>query len=111
MATEEQIPKKKKIDPIMASAMVVVALFFDLLSLIPIVSILTTITFSWMIMPTWFWLLGFDPFEKKRLGVTGVTSLLEITPIVSMLPCLTIGLIANIMMINNETLQKIQKII
>ena len=111
MATDEKTPQKKKIDFIMASAMVVVALCFDLLSLIPIVSILTTITFSWMIMPTWFHFLGFDPFERKRLGVTAVTSLLEIIPVVSMLPCLTIGLIANIIMINSETLQKIQKIV
>jgi hypothetical protein len=100
-------PKKKKIDPIMASVMIVTALCFDLLSLIPIVSILTTFTFTWMIMPTWFWLIGFNPFEKKRLGVNGVTSILEIIPVISMLPCLTMGLIANIIMINNENLAKI----
>lgn len=98
--------KKKKIDFVMASAMVLMALCFDLLSTIPIVSILTSFTF-WMITTTWFYLMGINPFEGRRLGVMGVSAIAEIIPIISIFPGLTVGLIVSIIMINNETLAKI----
>ena len=100
--------KPKKIDIITASVMVVIALAFDLLSLIPIVSILTGFT-AWLIFLVWFYLLGFDPFEKRRLGVAMSSFVLEIFPIISILPLITAGLITNIIMINKEVSKRVVK--
>ena len=66
--------------------MLLVALIFDLLSLIPILNFVVWV-FAWLTFWFWFKMKGISLItDKKRLLTVGGVSLIEIIPAISMLP-------------------------
>lgn len=91
--------KEKKIGLLNAGAMTVVAVLFDILSFIPYLNILTGIL-AWTIFTIWFFILGFGFINIRRFGIMLASLATEVTPFASMLPTLTVGVVAMILMIN-----------
>lgn len=73
------------------------ALFFDLLSIIPFLGSIAWVTFT-----IWFYLLGVSPFNVRRLAVIGTSVIIEMFPKLSLIPSVTIGVIAIIVMVKSE---------
>ncbi len=95
--SEEQ-PKRNRIGLATIIFMPVVALFFDLLSLL----IPGAGAMGWIVIGIWLLLLGVSPFTIKRLATAGVSALVEIIPILSVLPSVTVGVIVIIGMVKSE---------
>lgn len=86
--------------------MLLVASFFDLISLIPFVNIISSVI-AWMIFTVWFYFLGAGLLNTKKLATVSLSFLAELIPFVSMLPLITTGVFILIFMQNNPVLGKL----
>lgn len=90
---------KHKIGMFSSIAMIVVALFFDLLSLIPFLNIIIALV-AWCIFFLWFFLMG-TSFDKhpETLAIAGGCFVFGLIPFFSALPEITAGIVANLLII------------
>lgn len=94
-----------KIGVVTASAMVVVAIIFDLIGSIPVVSIVSS-TMSCLVFGTWFYFLGAGLVNPKKIATIGLGFLSKIIP-GNILPTTTIGVCAFIFMQNHPFVAKV----
>lgn len=87
-----------------AAAMITLALVADVIgALLGLIgaSILIVIPF-WIIMYLWFTLLGISLMNARRLGTAITGSVIEMIPVLNILPGFTVAIIAIIIMIKSE---------
>ena len=72
--------------------MLVFAILFDILSLVPILNIFT-LFMGQSLFAAVFWLNGVKILEKKKLLTFVSASIVEVAPIISWLPGITLGVI------------------
>ncbi len=92
---------RNRISKKQAVALMIVALVFDILSLIPVVNWIVWIL-NWIIFPLWFKLQGVSYIKGKRLALAGLSSIIEIIPILSILPGYTVSMIFMIRNVRHE---------
>lgn len=93
--------KPQRIDNITAGLMITVAVVFDLISLIPVVNIISAVAAT-LIFGLWFLLLGIGFANPKRIATWATGLLVEAIPFLSILPGLTIAVAVTIFMIKLE---------
>jgi len=72
-------------------SMVLVAILFDILSLIPLVNIIVSI-FAWMTFSFWFWIHGVKyTSNAKNLFYLATGLIIEALPFASILPAITVA--------------------
>ncbi len=98
-----------KINGLSAIGLTVVALVFDILSLVPLLNIITGLV-GWFIFSLWFFLLGFGLLEGRRLVTIMSSMIIEVVPLLSWLPTMTIGVIALILMVNLKGVLPLPKV-
>ncbi|MEK7650794.1 MAG: hypothetical protein AAB364_02930 [Patescibacteria group bacterium] len=98
---EEEQEAQKRPDRIGLATMIfapMLALLFDLFSsFIPIVG-----SIFWIVFAIWFFILGISPLNLKRLATMLSSVVIELIPLVSILPSITVGVIAIIVMVKLE---------
>lgn len=77
------------------------ALFFDLLSLIPFLNVIVA-PIAWITVTLWLYLEGVSPLSGRRLATIGVSFIVGLIPILSMLPEITLAVVAIILMVKLE---------
>jgi len=95
--------QRNRIPASTARAMLAIALVFDLIGVIPLVNILSTIA-TWIIFPVWFWRRG-AKFTKspKMIGYSAVSFVVGLIPLINkILPELFLGVYMNIRLIKKE---------
>ncbi len=98
-----------KISGLNAIGLVIVSLFFDILSFVPLLNIITGLI-GWFIFSLWFFLLGFGLLEGRRLVTMMSSMIIEVVPFLSWLPTMTIGVIALILMVNLKRVLPLPKV-
>jgi|SRR3989338_3676382 len=93
--------RPKRIDNLTAGFMITTAVFFDLVSLIPIVNIIST-PIGYFIIFWWFYNKKVKLFNLKGTIWALVTGTIEFIPAVSILPSITVYTIRTIMMVKSE---------
>ena len=91
----------QRIDNVTAGLMITVAVIFDILSLIPLLNILVDII-AWLIFGLWFTLRGISFLNPRRFATFAVSFIVGLIPILSILPELTLAIIATILMVKSE---------
>ncbi len=86
--------------------MLLIAAVFDLISLIPIVNMISSII-AWLIFSTWFYFLGAGLLNPKKFATVSVSFLAELIPFISMLPLTTLGVGVLIFLQNHPVLGKL----
>lgn len=81
--------------------LVIFALLFDAISLIPLLANITGIIF-WVIVGIYLWMKGLGILNGRRLAVTAVSFVAEMIPGVQALPMLLAGTIALLFIIRAE---------
>lgn len=90
---------KHKIGMFSSIAMIVVALFFDLLSLIPFLNIVVAFV-AWCIFFLWFFLVGASfNNHPETLAIAGGCFVFGLIPFFSAIPEITAGILANLLII------------
>lgn len=98
MADAELEKKPERIGLVTMIFAPMLALLFDLLSsFIPIVG-----SILWIVFAIWFFILGISPLNLKRLATMLSSVVIELIPLVSILPSITVGVIAIIVMVKLE---------
>ena len=98
---DENAKKKTHIDWLQGFFLISVALFFDLLSFVPIVNFVSSL-FAWLTFSLWFYLRGASFMHPGRLATAATSAVLEFIPFVSWLPTITAGVIGLIVMVKLE---------
>ena len=101
---DESEEEKKMTDRVGLATMMflpMMAVFFDILDLIPGVSVVAAIGY-WVVAGIWLFLLGVSPFNVRRIATAGVSVVVGIFPFLSALPQLTIATIITLAMIKSE---------
>lgn len=93
--------KRKRIGLLSIIFMPMVAVFFDILDLIPGINLVAGIGF-WIVMTLWLTLLGVSMFSVRRLATAGASIIIGVIPFLSALPQLTLATIAIILMVKSE---------
>jgi hypothetical protein len=96
MASDDT-PKGSRIGIASMVMMPAVALFFDLISFIPFVGAL-----AWVVFTFWLHLLGVELWSARKFATMGTSTIMELIPVLSVLPTVTIGIIAIIIMVKFE---------
>jgi hypothetical protein len=81
--------------------LVVVAIIFDVLSLIPLVGSIAGPLF-WVLAGVYFWYKGMGIVNGRKLAVSSISMVAEIIPAVQALPALTVGIIVMLTMMRVE---------
>jgi hypothetical protein len=84
-----------------AFLMIGTALFFDLLSIVPVVNWIAAI-FAWMTFGLWFLMRGVGFINPKKLATWGVAALIGLIPALSAIPELTLAVAVTIMLVRAE---------
>ncbi len=84
--------KEMRIDWITGFLMITTAVFFDLLSLIPIVNIFVDVIAA-LTFGLWFILKNVPLINPRRLATALIALIIEAVPAISALPAITIGVI------------------
>ncbi|MBA3551212.1 hypothetical protein H0W32_03330 [Patescibacteria group bacterium] len=92
---------RNRISQKQAVALIIVALIFDILSLIPVVNWIVWIL-NWLTFPLWFKLHGVSYIHGKRLALAGLSSIIEIIPFLSILPGYTVSMILMVRNVRHE---------
>ncbi len=93
--------QKERITTTTAMLMVGLAIFFDILSIIPVVNWFTAIA-AWLCFFIWFAVLEVRFMTIKRALPAIISFIVELVPILSIIPGLTLGIIVIIIMIKLE---------
>lgn len=93
--------KPQRISNFQGACLIVVALFFDLLSLIPVVNVLVS-GLAVLLFGVWFYMLGVGFINPRRFVTAAITYLMETIPFISWLPSLTVAVTAIILMVKSE---------
>ena len=93
--------KRQRINSVTTIFMVTTAIIFDLISLIPIVNIVSELV-AYVVFGVWFYLLGVGFMNPKRFATAAVSAVIGFIPFVSMLPELTIAVVVVIFMVKSE---------
>lgn len=101
---------KSKIDNTTASLMIGTALFFDVLSVIPIVNFFSSF-FAFMTFSVWFMIKGVGLINPKKLATPVISVIIELIPAVSAIPSITLTILVTISIIKKEEGGLIGKII
>lgn len=94
-------PKPRRINSLNAGLLIFVAIIFDLLSIIPFLNVITSFV-AWLIFLVWFYILGVGFINPKRFATIAISFIIGVIPILSILPELTIAIIATIIMVKSE---------
>lgn len=97
----EEKPKTKRLGMGESILIVVFALVFDLLSLIPFLNIVVVLVAQGL-LALFFFLHGISVFSKKKAVTFTIGTVVELIPFLSMLPALTAQTIAIIILTNIE---------
>jgi hypothetical protein len=93
--------KTERISNFTAGLMVIVALLFDLVGIIPLVNILSQFT-ALLIFGLWFFFLGVGFINPQRFAAALISTVIELIPFVSILPGLTVAVIICIVTVRTE---------
>jgi hypothetical protein len=93
--------KPQRINSLNAGLLILAAIIFDLLSIIPLINVITAFV-AWLIFGVWFYLLGVGFMNPKRFATIAVSLIIGVIPVLSVLPELTVAIIAIIIMVKSE---------
>lgn len=93
--------KKSRINNFSAGSLILVALLLDLVSLIPVVNIVSSFL-AILIFGVWFYILGVGFINPKRFATAIIALVVEMVPVISWLPGLTAAVIATVIMVKSE---------
>jgi hypothetical protein len=96
---EEQ--KKYRISTSASFLLIVTALIFDVLTLIPIVGDFLGPLF-WILASVYFWKIGMGLVNGRKLAVTIISLVIELIPVAQELPAIVLGIIVIIVMTRVE---------
>ena len=104
---------RRRISNTTASILLTVAIFFDVLSLVPFLDIAIDFI-AWLVFFLWFYHLGVGLTSPKKLAAPVISFFIEIIPGLSILPSISLAVAASIGIItledyrNKETAQSIE---
>jgi hypothetical protein len=93
--------KTQRISNLNAGLMVIVALLFDLVGVVPVLNIVTEFI-ALLIFGLWFFFLGVGFMNPRRFATVLIATVIELIPIVSILPGLTVAVIITIVTVRSE---------
>lgn len=98
-----QSDPSKSLGPGNIGFLILAGVFFDVVSFVPFVNLITDFLAGVVVFPLWFWLSGVSYTKNKKLLASGaITLLFELVPFISVLPGWTFGVVFNIVMINRK---------
>jgi hypothetical protein len=93
--------KPQRIGIVSIIFLIITAIIFDLISLIPFVNIVSGLI-AYAVFGIWFYILGVGFMNPKRFATAAVSAVIGFIPFLSMLPELTIAVIVVILMVKSE---------
>jgi len=90
-----------KIDNTTASLMVATAVFFDVLSIVPVLNWFSTF-FAFMTFGVWFMIKGVGLISPKKIAAPIISVIIELIPAISAIPSITLMIIVTISVIKAE---------
>ena len=97
----EEKKRRNRIGLVSMIFMPMVAIFFDLLDIIPGINIVAAFGF-WIVMAIWLFIMEVSMLSVRRLATAGVSIAIGIFPFLSALPQLTVAIIVIIGMVKAE---------
>ncbi|MDO8430591.1 MAG: hypothetical protein Q7S72_01205 [Candidatus Taylorbacteria bacterium] len=85
----------------MSVVLILIAGFFDLLSLIPFVGTVMGTVF-WVIAGVYLWTKGVSFFSGRKLAITAISYVAELIPVIQELPMLVAGIIGVLLVLRIE---------
>lgn len=81
--------------------MIATALFYDLLSIVPVVNWFVAI-FAWLTFALWFMILGVGLISPKKVATWGSSAVIGVIPVLAAIPELTLAVIITVILIRAE---------